>query len=176
MKITLTSGHGGSDPGAVAKSGQTEAALMTRLRDITAAKLRQMGHIVRTDGAAWQNLPLVHALTLVPGSDVALELHTNAHDNLKAQGVEVISLPAQKELAQKIARSIAHVLEIPLRGDGGWIPQSLTPRGRLGFVRMGGLVVEVFFLSNPKELAKYESRFWLVATAIAAAVDGSTDS
>lgn len=170
MNITLTSGHGGKDPGAVAKSGQTEATLMTRLRNITATKLRVAGHTVRTDGAAWQNLPLIHALTLIPGSDVALELHTNAHTNPKASGVEVISLPAQKELAQKIARSIAQVLEIPLRGDGGWIDQSLSARGRLGFVRMGGLVVEVFFLSNPRDLANYEARYWLVASAIAKAV------
>lgn len=171
MNITVTAGHGGSDPGAV-RDGIAERDLMTELRDIVAAKLRANFHEVRTDGARWQNLPLVHALTLVPGSDVAIELHTNASDNPKARGVEVVSMPAQRELARTIARRIAHVLETPVRGAGGWIDQTQTARGRLGFVRAGGLVVEVFFLSNQEELAKYQARKWVVATAIAEAVTG----
>lgn len=172
MKFTVTAGHGAGDPGAVAKTGETEAALMTELRDIVADKLRQAGHTVKTDGARWQNLPLVHALTLVPGSDVAIELHTNAVENPAARGVEVISQPAQKEMARTIARRIAHTLEIPVRGAGGWIDQSQSARGRLGYVRAGGLVVEVFFISNPEELAKYQARKWLVASAIVDALTG----
>lgn len=170
MKITVTAGHGAGDPGAVAPTGETEAALMTELRDLVAHKLRDAGHTVKTDGARWQNLPLVHALTLVPGSDVAIELHTNSFGSSSAVGVEVISLPTQKELARTIARRIAHILETPVRGAGGWIDQAQSARGRLGFVRAGGLVVECFFLSNPEELAKYQSRKWLVASAIVDAV------
>lgn len=170
MKITVTAGHGAGDPGAVAPTGETEAALMTELRDLVAMKLREAGHTVKTDGARWQNLPLVHALTLGPGADVAIELHTNAHTTPGAKGVEVISLPAQKELARTIARRIAHILETPVRGAGGWIDQAQSARGRLGFVRAGGLVVECFFLSNPEELAKYQARKWLVASAIVDAI------
>jgi N-acetylmuramoyl-L-alanine amidase len=59
-----------------------------------------------------------------------------------------------------------------VRGAGGWIDQAATARGRLGFVRVGGLVVETFFLSNAEELAKYDARKWLVATAIAQAIMG----
>jgi N-acetylmuramoyl-L-alanine amidase len=170
MIVTVTAGHGANDPGAVAATGQTEAALMLELRDIVAHKLRALGHTVRTDGGWRQNLPLPYAMTLVPGSDVAIELHTNSHDNKAAKGVEVVSLPAQRELARTIARKIAHVLETPVRGAGGWIDQTATARGRLGFVRVGGLVVECFFLSNPQELAAYEARKWLVASAIVAAI------
>lgn len=172
MKITITAGHSASDPGAVAADGTTEAALMTELRDIVASKLRALGHEVKTDGGRLQNLPLVHALTLVPGADAAIELHMNAAKNTSAQGVEVVSLPAQRELARTIARRIAHVLETPVRGGGGWIDQAQTARGRLGFVRLGGLVVEVAFISNPQELARYRERKWLVASAIVAALTG----
>lgn len=167
MKFTITAGHGNGDPGAVAADGTTESALMTELRDIVAVKLRLMGHEVKTDGAKWQNLPLVHALTLVPGSDVAIELHTNAFTNPRAGGVEIISLPTKVDLARTLARRIAHTLEIPVRGAGGWIDQAQSARGRLGFVRAGGLVVETFFISNPEELARYLDRKWLVASAIA---------
>lgn len=170
MKVTLTAGHGGSDPGAVA-NGQNERDLMTELRDITAGRLRDRGHVVKTDGARWQNLPLVHALTLVPGSDCALELHTNAAASPGATGVEVVSLPRDKLRAQKVAQAIASVLLIPLRGEAGWIDQAKTARGRLGFVNAGGLVVECFFISNPRDLEKYLGRKDMVARAIAEAVE-----
>jgi N-acetylmuramoyl-L-alanine amidase len=167
---TVTAGHGGKDPGAVAADGTTEAALMTELRDVVAHKLRQQGHTVRTDGGWRANLPLPYALTLVLGSEVAIELHTNAAQHPGANGVEVVALPKQAPMARRIARRIAHALSMRVRGDGGWIDQSKTARGRLGFVRAGGLVVEVFFLSNPKDLETYRARVWLVAEAIAIAL------
>lgn len=172
MKLTVTAGHGAGDPGAVAKTGETEAALMTELRDKVADLLRADGHQVKTDGAPWQNLPLVHAITLVPGADIAIELHTNAVENPAAKGVEVISMPSQKPEAWRIAQAISRVMEIPLRGEAGWIDQTKSARGRLGFVRAGGMVVEVFFLSNPEELAKYLDRKTLVARVIADAMAG----
>lgn len=170
MKYTVTAGHGGRDPGAVAADGTTEAAIVTELRDIVASKLRAAGHQVKTDGARWLNLPLVHALALVPGADAAIEIHMNATGLRTVRGVEVISLPAQRELARTIARRVAHVLETPVRGAGGWIDQAQSARGRLGFVRAGGLVVEVGFISNPEELHRVRTRLWTVASAIAQAL------
>lgn len=178
MKITVTAGHGAGDPGAVEPGGVREAELMADLRNIVALKLRSMIdhtadeplHEVRTDGTRVTNLPLAKALLLVPGSDVAIELHTNAFTNRSAGGVECIALPRQKLMAQKISAGIARVLEIPLRGEKGWIDQSKSARGRLAFVNAGGIIVEVFFLSNPSELTKYEKSKWMVATAIVEAI------
>lgn len=166
MRITVTAGHGSSDPGAVAHGGN-EADLMTDLRDIVAHKLREMGHDVKTDGARLQNLPLSHAITLIDGSDCAIELHCNASTNASATGVEVVSLPKDKPKAQRIASAIALTLDMKLRGDKGYIDQNQTARGRLGFVRAGGMVVEVFFISNKSDLETYQARKWLVASAIA---------
>ena len=42
-----------------------------------------------------------------------------------------------------------------------------SARGRLGYVSAGGLILEVFFISNPAEMAVYQARKWLVAQAIA---------
>lgn len=170
MKITVTAGHGAGDPGAVEPGGVREADLMADLRNIVALKLRNMGHDVRTDGTLLTNMPLAKALVLVPGSDVAIELHTNAFSNPAAAGVESIALPRQKLMAQRISAGIARVMDIPLRGEKGWIDQSKSARGRLAFVNAGGIIVEVFFLSNPGELAKYEARKWMVASAIAEAL------
>lgn len=64
------------------------------------------------------------------------------------------------------------MLGLRVRGDAGWIDQTATARGRLGFVRAGGMVVECFFISNPFDLAVYQERKWLVAGAIAAVLAG----
>lgn len=169
MKYVVTAGHGGGDPGAVAQ-GVREADLMVELRDIVAHKLDAAGHTVVTDGGWRKNLPLPYALTLVPGAACAIELHTNAFTNPAARGVECVSLPRDRLMAQRIAQAIARVLETPVRGDKGWIDQSKTARGRLGFVRAGGIVGETFFISNPEELAKYQARKWPVASAIVEAM------
>jgi len=170
MLFTVTAGHDDKDPGAVAISGETEAQLMLELRHLVAAKLYEKGHQVRTDGSRWQNLPLIQAMGLIPGSHAAIELHTNAFHDPRAGGVEVISLPNHKLRAQRLAASISNVLGIPLRGDRGWIDQSKSARGRLGFVNKNGMIVEVFFISNPSELAAYKAKKWLVAEAIANAL------
>ena len=171
MNFTITAGHGDSDPGAV--SGPfCERDLMTELRDMVAAYLAAAGHKVKTDGVRWQNLPLVHALTLVPGSDWAVELHTNASVNPAATGVEVISLAKDKQRAQRLARAIAGSLGLRLRGDAGWIDQAQSARGRLGFVRAGGIVAECFFISNPSDLESYQERKSLLADTIAALMVG----
>lgn len=170
--ITVTAGHGATDPGAV-YYGYTERELMTELRDLVANKLRAKGHQVRTDGERGINLALTQALHLIAGSDAAIELHTNAAASADATGVEVVALPAQRSLAQQVAKAISTVLVLRLRGDGGYIDQSASARGRLGFVARGGMVVEVFFLSNLKDLGMYQARKWLVAQAIA---DSLSDS
>lgn len=168
----VTAGHSYLDPGAIAADGTREEDLMVELRDIVAHKLRAAGHTVRTDGGWRHNLPLANAIALIPGADAAIELHTNSFTNPAATGVEVVSMPAHKELARDIARRIAHTLALPVRGAGGWIDQKQTHRGRLGFVRAGGLVVETFFLSNPGDFAKYQAMKWRVASAISAALTG----
>lgn len=173
MRFLVTAGHGGKDPGAVAQ-GVTEADLMSRLRDIVALKLRGMGHTVITDGTPGVNLPLVQAIALLPMCDFAVELHTNASTNPQAHGVEVVSLPKHKDIAQIMSGNIARVLETRVRADKGWLAQEDTPRGRLGFVRGGGMVVETFFISNPDELRKYLASYWRVADAIAGAMVAGT--
>lgn len=171
--FTVTAGHGATDPGAV-YFGYTERELMTELRDLVANKLRAKGHQVRTDGDSGINLALTQALHLIAGSAAAIELHTNAAASDAATGVEVVALPAQKDLAQRVAKAIAAVLGMRLRGEGGFIDQTQSARGRLGYVARGGMVVEVFFLSNIRDLSVYQARKWLVAQAIADTLSDSS--
>lgn len=164
--IVLTAGHSNTDPGAPGQ-GVTEAALMRELRNIVALKLRAAGHAVLTDGEGAANQPLADAMRLIGRGRVAVELHCNASSNPAAGGTETISLPRHRNIARRLSHAIAGVLGTRLRGADGWIDQSQSARGRLGFVNAGGLIVEVFFISNPRELADYQAKKWLVASAIA---------
>ena len=164
--IVLTAGHSSTDPGACS-GGYTEAGLMMELRDVTAEMLRDLGHVVIEDGGDGETLPLRHAISLIEQGAIAVELHTNASDNPAARGVEAISLPDQREFSRRLAQRVADVLGTRARGAGGWIDQSQSARGRLGYVNAGGVILETFFISNPTERATYFERLPDVAMAIA---------
>ena len=170
MKFTITAGHSDKDPGAFAQ-GMKEADLAVQLRDILSNKLRDMGHTVTEDGADGVNLPLSTAVTLIKGSDKAVEIHFNAASSPLACGVETIALPKDKALAQNISSAIACTLGTKLRGDKGFIDQSKSARGKLGFVSNGGLIIEVCFITNKAEMDSYQDRKWLVASAITRVLD-----
>lgn len=170
MIITLTAGHSDADPGAC-RGDYREADLMEDLRNRVAEQLRLLGHEVRTDGSGAYNLPLRDAIALIDGSALAVELHVNASDNPKATGVEVVALPADQYRAQHIAHAVAACLNLRLRGDKGWIDQSATHRGKLGFVSAGGLIVECFFLSNADDLLAYLDNTDLLAHHLAGAIE-----
>lgn len=139
-------------------------------RDLLAAFLRRRGHHVITDGSPGVNLPLSAAIKLIPMGKVALELHCNAGP-VSATGVETISLPMYKALAQSISRAVAGALGLRVRGDGGWIDQAQSARGKLGYVEAGGLIVELFFLSNPGDKAAWDARRVFALEALADALE-----
>jgi N-acetylmuramoyl-L-alanine amidase len=170
-RFYVAAGHGGGKPGNT-WGGYNEADLMTELRFIVAMKLRAAGHTVTEDGARGENMPLSQAVKLIGGHDLAIELHTNAL-NERSAGVEVVASAQHAEAARRISHAIGGVLQIPTRRDGGWFSLESFRKDRgftPAFVAHGGLIVEVFFQSNPRELAVYLERQWLVASAIARAM------
>lgn len=169
MIFTITAGHGGSDPGNT-WNGHHEAVLMTELRSIVALKLRALGHIVHEDGGKGVNWSLKEAAKLIDDADLALEFHTNA-SNPKVSGVELVSIPAHRDLCQKLAKRIGGTLMIPTRRDLGWLSHEKLSGERgfqPAFTRRGGIIVEVFFQSNPNDLRAYLEKYWLVASGVAA--------
>lgn len=160
----VSAGHSNADPGAV-RGAVKEADIAVAVRNAVAEKLRSHGKTVTTDGVGQVNEPLADAIKRIKTARISIEIHCNASDNPAANGAETIALPNQKKLAQALSASIAQALGTKVRGDSGWIDQSQSARGRLGFVNNGGLIVELFFLSNPKELASFN--VYKVASAIA---------
>lgn len=163
---TITAGHSNTDPGAV--NGKVkEADLVVNFRNAVTHYLREAGLQVKTDGTGSRNDPLSSAIRLIKGSSVAVEFHMNAAASKQANGVETIALPKDKELAQELSAAVATALGSRLRGDNGWIDQSESARGSLGYINAGGLIVELGFISNEDELAAYQARYWIAAKAVA---------
>ncbi|MGL5405168.1 MAG: N-acetylmuramoyl-L-alanine amidase [Acinetobacter sp.] len=164
--VTVTAGHSNTDPGAV--NGKIkEADLVTNFRNAVSFYLREAGVQVKNDGSGSQNDPLSSAIKLIKGSSVAVEFHMNAENSKQANGVETIALPKDKKLAQDLSAAVATALGSRLRGDNGWIDQSKSARGSLGYINAGGLIVELGFISNEAELAAYQARYWIAAKAVA---------
>ena len=165
--VTITAGHGGGDPGAV-NGNITEAYIATDMRNMLKLYLERAGLKVRTDGDGNDNQSLRQALRLIPGSDLAIEIHCNAASSSQAGGVEALAQTKDKAICQKLCSAISDVMSIPVRGAaGGWKDQSSGQHSRLAYVSGGGIILELFFISNPKELAIYQNKKWLVARELA---------
>ena len=164
--VTVTAGHSNTDPGAV-NSKYKEAELVRNFRNAVAHYLLSAGVAIKTDGTGIINLPLNNAIALTKGASIAVEFHMNAATSKQANGIETIALPQSKVLAQKLSQAVADVFGSRLRGDKGWIDQSKSARGKLGFVNAGGLIVELGFISNDEELAQFNAKYWTAAKAVA---------
>lgn len=163
--VAVTAGHSNSDPGAV-NGSLKESDFVVTIRNALAYYLKEAGVQVKTDGIGLQNDPLSSALKLIKGTSVALEIHMNAAANKSAEGIETISLPKDKKLAQDVSKAVQKVTGSRLRGDNGWIDQSKSARGKLAFVSNGGLILEVGFISNDTEALLIQSKAWLIAKEI----------
>ena len=140
------------------------------MRNYVTYYLRNRGYRVETDGQGPTNAPLPQAIALAQGADIAIEFHLNASVSHKAEGIEVLTNPRNKLLAQKVARAIRDVTGSPLRGDDGFKVEGSGQHSRLGFVRAGGLVVELEFVSNKARMQVLNDKRWLVAKSIAEAI------
>ena len=164
--VTVTAGHSNKDPGAV--NGKfKEAELVSQFRNAVAYYLREAGIQYKTDGVGILNQDLNAAIKLIKGSSVAVEFHMNAATSKQANGIETIALPKDKKLAKDLSKALADAFGSRLRGDNGWIDQSKSARGKLGFISNGGLIVELGFISNEEELFQFNARYWSAAKAVA---------
>ena len=165
--ITVTAGHSNKDPGAV-NGLFREADIAQEMRNMVALYLRQKDIAVKTDGEGKGNLPLPAAIKLISGSKAAVEFHCNAFPKPTAGGCEALSQPKDRALSQRLCKAVSDVIGIPTRGtDGGWKNEGSGQHSRLGYVRNGGIILELFFISNPTELAVWQDKKWLVAKAVA---------
>lgn len=151
--LFISAGHSDADPGAVG-NGYTEAIIVLEFRDLLAGALRARGVAFTKDGERGQNLPLAKAWRMAAQHDIALEFHCNAFHLPTATGVETLSWPGNTALGGRICKAISETLGIANRGAKG---EASGQHSRLAFVSNGGgIIVELFFISNPNDVAIYQ--------------------
>lgn len=161
--IFISAGHSAADPGAV--SGKTtEADVVLEFRDMVAHYLADAGVAFTRDGAKGENLSLSQAIRMMPSRGIAVEFHLNSFSNNTATGVESLSGDALKPLGAKLCAAISARLGIANRGAKG---EGSGQHSRLAFVSAGGLILELFFVSNPGDVEAYQAKKWLVAKDVA---------
>lgn len=160
--ILLSAGHSNTDPGAVAQ-GRREADIAVEFRNLVSYYLLQWGVPHDTDGKGTDNYPLAQAVKQAALHDVAVEFHCNSGPST-ATGAEVLSGADDERLAVALSKAVADGLGIRNRGAK---PENAGQHHRLAFVRAGGLIVELFFLTNRGDLKAYYDRKWLAARNVA---------
>ena len=160
--IFLSAGHGGDDPGAVA-NGRREADIAVDMRNMVALYVERAGVKFETDGKLKVNDPLRRAVVQARRHPLAIEFHCNAASS-QASGVETLSAPKDFDLGNKLCRVVADCLGIRNRGAK---PENAGQHHRLAFVQAGGIIMELFFITNKSDLANYDKYKWLAARHMA---------
>lgn len=167
MRVFLDIGHGprngkgGSfDPGAMA-NGETEYSVVRETVERIPTRIQSRistDHgieIIKTpelsihDLAEWVN-------ARVEDEDLFLTVHMNASTNAASTGVEVIYCDTAPDirahLSEKLANTVAAALKLKSRGA---IEDARTPRKKIGIlhqVKIPAYLLEIGFLTNPKDL------------------------
>ena len=161
--LFISAGHSHADPGAVG-NGHTEADIVLGFRDAVADELRDKV-VFAKDGERGQNLPLRDAVKQASTHDVAIEFHCNSFSRPSATGVETLSHPDDYPLGRALCQAISDTLGIANRGAKG---EASGQHSRLAFVSTGGgIIVELFFISNPDDVAAYYRHKRALAQAVA---------
>lgn len=168
--IYLSAGHSTVDSGATTsqmvdgkKVIRKEADIAEEFRNLVSFYLMRAKIPHLADGVGDENLPLVDTVKLIGRNRPAVEFHCNAGP-AQATGVETLSAANDMVLGSRICKAIADILGIRNRGAK---PENAGQHHRLAFVRAGGIIVEMFFLSNPNDLAAYDAKKWLMAREVA---------
>nr|WP_300312783.1 N-acetylmuramoyl-L-alanine amidase [Halomonas sp.] len=148
--LLISAGHSMSDPGA-SGNGLSEADIVLDFRDRLFDYLSGKVVLAR-DGKEGQNLPLSQACEMAKRHDVAVEFHCNAFSSPSATGVETLSDVSGKRLGAVLCNSLSSVMGISNRGAKG---EGSGQHSRLAFVRAGGIIVELFFITNPDDLRAF---------------------
>lgn len=167
--IFLSAGHSTTDPGAVG-NGLKEANIAVEVRNGVANFLQHTGVTFEMDSNGSGNLPLRDAVKRAREHHIAVEFHCNSAANPAATGVETLQAPKDKELGAALCAAIAGTLKIKNRGAK---PENAGQHHRLAFVQAGGIIVELFFISNPADVRAYKSAKHAMCLAIAEVLEAA---
>tara|TARA_Y100000593_G_scaffold45242_1_gene86095 strand:- start:2639 stop:3214 length:576 start_codon:yes stop_codon:yes gene_type:complete len=162
--LFISAGHSYADPGATG-NGHSEADIVTVFRDLVCDELDAKGVVYDRDGQKGHNLSLRKAIQMASSHDVAIEFHCNAFSDPSATGVETLSDAEDYPLGEALCEAIADTMAIANRGAKG---EASGQHSRLGFISSGGgIIIELFFISNPGDMRSYYQHKTALAQAVA---------
>lgn len=162
--LMISAGHSDTQPGVVA-NGYREADIVLEFRQLVSAELCELGIKHLLDGEPHENLPLRQAVEIARRCDIAVEFHTDSAAPT-ASGSWTLSHAPNKPLGAQLAARAADTMGIQNRGAR---PENAGQHHRLAFVSDGGGIIhELFFLTNPNDLAAYKRHKQVLAGEIAA--------
>lgn len=178
-RLFLSAGHSttpGRDRGAVSHDGKhIEGNIVAEFRTLVFdSLLKRYGYrasVDSNDSILSQTIALFRQWA-TPRC-VLVEFHCNASANARAQGIECIvpEKPSQFEevMAFEICKALEGATGFPLRGNRGVKKESESARGKLGWLRMAGdnVIVELFFITNPQEVATWNRSKFEAADRVA---------
>jgi N-acetylmuramoyl-L-alanine amidase len=170
--VFISAGHStqiGADRGAFG-NGHHEGDIAAEFRQLLVNELKVMGvptfvdgnQTILSDTLAWLK-------RLVDNKSIAIDIHCNAATP-QATGTEVIVPDDASAFENKVAKRLSATISLTLGiRDRGVKKESLTARKRLGFMRVPceNILLELFFISNASDVAKYQSKKKELAKALA---------
>lgn len=165
--IFLTAGHHNRDSGAIGH-GYKESDLTKEIRDLTAARIRQLDSTVDLwlDDDNDTLTQVIHKVkSKAKPTDVWLELHFDAASSPTATGATALVAANAREKSKKLAADLvsigSKVLGIRNRGV---MSELNSNRGRLGMLHTAAssVLYEVAFISNENDVEAYQDmKYWL---------------
>lgn len=160
------------DPGAVGVNGRKEADETVKMRDAVVSRLKIMGYTDIIQDASGESLAQYLFRIHTGTGSMVCEFHFNAGPP-GATGVETIVEEDADKMDLACAKEISAMINmytgLKLRGNQGVISEKDSHRGRLGLMREEGIVVlvELAFISNADDMARYDAHFDEIAHGMA---------
>lgn len=163
MKIFINPGHGGTDPGAVSKTGTKESEISATIGQELAEKLRLNGYTVEVYQQKKDYFEISRQENK-SGADLFISIHCNSSTSASAHGIETLYLPTStkgKKVAEIMQRELVQATKLTDRGikareDLHVLKRTTAP----------AILIECGFISNPKEEALLKSKPNFFANAI----------
>ncbi len=175
LTVVIDAGHGGKDPGAMAKDGTTEKSLNLDVAKRLEKIMKDLGFktiMTRTDDS-YVDLASRTTLANTQYANFFMSIHFNAF-NQRTQGIETLYYPntvseeynfSNRSVAQIFHSELLQALKRPSRG--------ITPRPNLYVLnktKMPAILAELGFMTNPEELAQMKKAQYRDMAARALAV------
>lgn len=171
MAAFVSAGHHLRDSGALG-SGTQENLVVIKFRDLVVSKLKARGVKVFVDNDNETLAQYLQRIKTGEGS-VVLEFHCDAFNGKASGTTALVGVDADKndkDFAKELVDTTANILGIPNRGVQS---ETKSHRGRLALMREKGIVclLELFFIDNPADYAKFNHNEVKLADAIVAIIE-----